>query len=175
MIFEGKNPNSRELVQIINREAYEFYQIRGEQVNARPNENSHRWNPSPVESLKINYDASWGQRTKVSRIGIVARNSKGQVVGGLNRQVRMGDAETLEAVTIFKGLQFAIDRRWTRIEIETDAHNVISHITGGGRYYRNLTTCETFLKRPGLEISSPGDPYQERRLNVQTGSPPKQE
>lgn len=80
MIFEDKNPNPRELVQFINRETSEFRQVRREQANARSNENSHHWNPPPVDSIKIICDASWCQKTNVGRISVVSRNSMGQVV-----------------------------------------------------------------------------------------------
>lgn len=61
----------------------------------------------------------------------MAHNSIGQVVRGLNRQLRAADTELLEALAIFEGQKLTIERH---LVIETDAQNVINHISGVGRY-----------------------------------------
>lgn len=70
----------------------------------------------------------------IGRINVVAHNSIGQVVRGLNRQLRAADTELLEALAIFEGQKLTIERHWAQLVIETDAQNVINHISGVGRY-----------------------------------------
>lgn len=43
-----------------------------------------KWFASPSGTIRINCDASWCKQTGMGGVGVIARDSSEQVVGGLN-------------------------------------------------------------------------------------------
>lgn len=52
-------------------------------------------------------------------VRVVAHDSVGQVVGGLNRRIRSEGIETLEAYVILEGTRMETEKGWTSVEIES--------------------------------------------------------
>lgn len=92
----------------------------------------------------------------MSIIGVIARNSRGVVVGGLNLQLRVTDPKVVKAKSILflKGVCLAIKKCWTNIIFVSYLANVIHHIQGWNNYWRNSTTISGIqsLYNLGIQI-----------------------
>lgn len=49
---------------------------------------------------------------------MVAQNSSGEVISGLNRRFQSNGVEVMKASTILEGMKLADERGWTIVEIE---------------------------------------------------------
>lgn len=92
-------------------------------------------------TIKVTCDASWCKLTWTCNIGILARNSEGQLIGGLNRKMTNDDIEMLEAMTILYRTRLAIENEWKQVEIESDSRVVINHLCGNILYLHHETIC----------------------------------
>lgn len=86
--------------------------------------------------VKINCDASWCPTTGQKGIGVIARNHSGEICGGWRSSTNGGSIEELEANTILQAVTIAVEKRWHRVTIESDAEVVINHLRGTDSLWR---------------------------------------
>lgn len=92
----------------------------------RPPESPVEWNPPSGSTLKLNFDASVAVSSWHDGLGIVARNSAGEVVAWKRKRVDfIVDPEVLEARAALVCVELALEKRWSTIMIEGDCIAVI--------------------------------------------------
>lgn len=101
------------------------------------NNNGRKLNCPMPRSTWINCDTSWCKQTRMREVGVIAHNSNGDIVGGINRRWCQNDrVDTLEPSTILEGVRLSVEKGWTLVEIESDSKVVIDQIKGGVSYWR---------------------------------------
>lgn len=88
--------------------------------------------------IKINVDAAWNAATSLGRIGIVARDHTGTVCGERQKHMIGGSVDELEADTVVEVMALAVDRGWSRVQVESDSDSetIINHLTGASFTWR---------------------------------------
>lgn len=77
----------------------------------------------------MNVDAAVSSKADYAGIGVLVRNSAGDVMAASTFQVLfLGDVEFVEAITVQKGIQFATDIGLVPAIIESDSLNVVNLI-----------------------------------------------
>lgn len=80
------------------------------------------WRPPDDGLIKINFDAAFSQDTGLATIAVLARDYKGEVVGGETYLVlNVADSFMAEARACERALVFAHKMGFRRLEVEGDA------------------------------------------------------
>ena len=100
-----------------------------EQISKSGNETikQDQWRPPPSGHYKINVDVAVHIEQKLTRLGAVIRNSKGQVIGAAVRSTSFQEdvtAATAEAVKL--GMEMAKEARLMDVIVETDCIGVVN-------------------------------------------------
>ncbi|KAL4347887.1 hypothetical protein GQ457_17G013650 [Hibiscus cannabinus] len=81
----------------------------------------------PEGFVKINTDGAFNQSTHEAGIGVIARNSTGEVLGGFAQHSGISiDALHTEFLAVVAGIQFAREKDWRDVHIETDSTIVVN-------------------------------------------------
>ncbi|KAL4279259.1 hypothetical protein GQ457_03G017210 [Hibiscus cannabinus] len=98
-----------------------------------PTTNRHCWHPPPGDFIKINTDGAFNPSTYEARIGVIARNSTGEVLGGFAQHSGVStDALHTEFLAVVAGLQLAREKGWRFVHIETDSATVVNKFNRTG-------------------------------------------
>ncbi|KAL4347289.1 hypothetical protein GQ457_17G007720 [Hibiscus cannabinus] len=85
------------------------------------------WSP-PVGTVTLNVDGSFHSDGGAG-IGVVARDSSGQVLCGLARHMdNLSEVEFAEHSTLLAELHLVLDRGWTRVQIEMDSAQTVNRL-----------------------------------------------
>jgi len=92
-----------------------------------------KWVPPPPEWLKVNSDAA-----TITEVGTglvwVARDHKGRILeAGVERLKMQMSPEITEATAARWAIQWASERSWDRLIIESDAKGLISKLYSGNK------------------------------------------
>lgn len=66
--------------------------------------------------------------TNTTGICVVAQNNEGNIMGGINRNLRSDNITIMEATTIHEVIRLAKEMRWCNITIEFNSQEVIQQI-----------------------------------------------
>ena len=111
--------------------------VKQEQAGARQS----RWSPPPIDVVAISVDAAVRAENRRVGLGIMARDSKGVVLGAETTVLHLGlSPQVAEASAVFHGMLFALDKGWSRIVIQSDCMEVISAIQKRGARATELGT-----------------------------------
>ncbi|XP_026383682.1 uncharacterized protein LOC113279193 [Papaver somniferum] len=80
----------------------------------------HKWEPPPLQYLKINIDASYNSSSLLAGIGIIIRNSTGAYVMGRGALRRASNAQQAEAWAMLEAMQLADSNGWSHVIFESD-------------------------------------------------------
>lgn len=88
-----------------------------------------RWQKPPYDKIKVNWDAAFVQKEDISRVGVIARNHNGQVIGSLKitRELR-GDAFIAEFFAFLQVVNFCIEAGFLNIILEGDTQLVVKEL-----------------------------------------------
>ncbi|KAK9037831.1 hypothetical protein V6N11_022730 [Hibiscus sabdariffa] len=87
------------------------------------------WSPPPSGTVTLNMDGSFSVGGGAG-IGVVARDSSGQVLCGLARHLDdLTEAEFAEHAALVAGLRFALDRGWTSVLVEMDSAQTVNRLS----------------------------------------------
>lgn len=67
---------------------------------------------------------------------MIARDSRGENVGGPNRRNRIDGVEIMEASTILEGVRLATEKGWRKVEFEPESSVVLAQIKGDTTHSR---------------------------------------
>ena len=109
------------------------------------------WRPPTGLMYKLNFDASVFACTRSSGVGVIVRNSLGEVMAGLSaRGPAVANSEEAEALACRKAVEFAMDAGFTNLVIEGDNAAVIKAIASPwldrsrlGHIYDDICTLAT--------------------------------
>ncbi|KAK9009199.1 hypothetical protein V6N11_035744 [Hibiscus sabdariffa] len=102
------------------------------------------WSPPPVGTVTLNVDGSF-HCAGGAGIGVVARDSSGQVLCGLARHIDdLSEAEFVEHAALLAGLHLALDRGWTSVQIEMDSAQTVNQLC-------QPSSCDLSIFGPSLE------------------------
>ncbi|XP_024178414.1 uncharacterized protein LOC112184388 [Rosa chinensis] len=90
------------------------------------------WKTPPPNYHKVNCDASWKAPHKAG-IGIIIRNSNGELHCGAASPAHCGSIAEAEAFAILQGVSLAVTTNLRKVIIESDAKEVISDLREVGR------------------------------------------
>ncbi|XWS71007.1 hypothetical protein CRYUN_Cryun03dG0100000 [Craigia yunnanensis] len=96
-------------------------------------DNKSEWRPPEEGWIKINCDRACISKTNEAAYGILARDSKGNVVASIEKKFVSVEAEVAEALAIKQVVKLVIEKRYQKVEIESDAKLIIDEINGRGR------------------------------------------
>ncbi|XP_024035766.1 uncharacterized protein LOC112096697 [Citrus clementina] len=97
--------------------------------NSKTNNPRQAWQSPPQPWYKVNVNAAVSSRANHAGIGVLVRNSAGDVMAASISQVPfLGDVEFVEALVVQKGVRLTSDIRLTPTIIESDSLNVVNLI-----------------------------------------------
>ncbi|PPS11103.1 hypothetical protein GOBAR_AA09521 [Gossypium barbadense] len=75
----------------------------------------------PLESwVKVNCDGVFDASTACADIGVLGRNSSGEMLDGIGKRIIVDSFEVVEAKAMVTKIELAVKNRWTNVIIETD-------------------------------------------------------
>ena len=91
------------------------------------------WKPPPDPVFKLNFDAAIFSDLNMSRVGVIIRNCKGEVMVAMTAKgPPVGGSEEAEILACRRALEFAIDAGFTDLVIEGDNEAVMSSLSSFG-------------------------------------------
>ncbi|OIT40116.1 putative ribonuclease h protein [Nicotiana attenuata] len=97
-----------------------------------------KWIPQKPNYYKLNTDGATSSETDADEIGGVIRNHLGAWMVGFAGQVPHVHCITTELHALIKGLSLALEMQLIPLEVETDAHEVITLLDTDNSKYTNL-------------------------------------
>ncbi|XP_042974660.1 uncharacterized protein LOC122306292 [Carya illinoinensis] len=92
-----------------------------------------RWESPPSGVFKLNVDGAFSSNGSVSGIGVIVRNSKGEVImSAAKKELSVMTAVEVEALAIIRGLQLCIDLEIQNLVIESDSLLVVKEFNKQG-------------------------------------------
>ncbi|XVF53229.1 hypothetical protein PTKIN_Ptkin05aG0083200 [Pterospermum kingtungense] len=87
------------------------------------------WKPTVGDCFKVNFDGAFSVHEKKGGVGIIIRNSEGEVMGTLATSISLVTNHLLvKAIMGVKVLEFAKDMGFTKIILEGDSISVINRL-----------------------------------------------
>ncbi|KAK3212651.1 hypothetical protein Dsin_017357 [Dipteronia sinensis] len=94
--------------------------------------NDVKWKPSEKGFYKINYDAALNVSHQWVGIGVVIRDSQGQVMASSMQRIKAGyDPQLTEAVAVLRGIKLEFDTDLVPFVAEIDALGVVNRVNSG--------------------------------------------
>ncbi|XP_040960200.1 uncharacterized protein [Gossypium hirsutum] len=85
-----------------------------------------KWKHPPNQTVKINFDAAYDERSSQAASGIVVRNTEGKaLISCLEIHHQIGSAFAAEALACRRAVQIGIEMKWSKIIIEGDSLSII--------------------------------------------------
>ncbi|XVF79161.1 hypothetical protein PTKIN_Ptkin14bG0197700 [Pterospermum kingtungense] len=76
------------------------------------------WVPPPESYYKVNFDGSLHEQNRIGGIGVIVRNSSGEVMGALARPPQwFHDPMQIEALSAVTAVQFNLLRTWGLVKL----------------------------------------------------------
>ncbi|GAA0176382.1 hypothetical protein LIER_29386 [Lithospermum erythrorhizon] len=103
----------------------------GRQLLNRLMEGDERWVAPVLGFVKLNCDGAWDRNGWRASIGAVLRGSGGVFLGGLHK--KMGTASSAlvaEGLVVREDIQFAFERGFRKVEVESDSKYLIQILRG---------------------------------------------
>ncbi|KAA3457985.1 reverse transcriptase [Gossypium australe] len=123
-IHDKKNRSSKEIVSFIHGYIKELDAVR--KVNQSTFTEVVKWNSPPGQTVKINFDGAFGEKSKLSALGIVVRDSNDFVLL-TSTELHKGviSAFVTEAIACRQATQIALDINREEVIIEGDSLSII--------------------------------------------------
>lgn len=151
MTFENRRPDAQALLREMTDQAAMDQQNAGHgEGQSRQQRNKACWTKPTPGVIKINVDAPWNATSRLGGIGVVARDHTWRLCGGTNAHLSGDSVEELEAAVVVQWVLLAVDRGWTRVQVESDLETIIKHLLGASFTWR----IETLLSHARVLVSS---------------------
>lgn len=136
-MHDGKQPDPQDLVQFASAYLMRYKEAKQHFATVRPPESPRQWSPPSGAKIKINVDAAIFTQSNAAGLGIVARNSAGEVIAWRQRLVHsVLCPDTAETLVVLESVRMAVDFGWQEVIIESDCLSVINAIN-------SMETCLT--------------------------------
>ena len=95
--------------------------------NSSPQQSRPKWEPPPLSLLKINFDGAVFRETEEAGLGVVVRDSHGQVLASLAEKIKLpSSSNEVEALAAIQAITLAMDLNLPSFIVEGDSEVVIS-------------------------------------------------
>lgn len=84
-MFEAKIPQPGIIILEINATIDELMQLPNQRLSTPTANGEGKWTAPQPRTIQVNCDASWCKQTGMGGVSVIAHNSNGEVVGGINR------------------------------------------------------------------------------------------
>lgn len=79
------------------------------------------WNRLEERLIKVNCGWAFESNSRIVGIGVIARNSDGVIMNGINRKKMTANAFMAKAMDFKDGVKLAIEEKWQRVILEIDS------------------------------------------------------
>ena len=148
------NPPARQLLQEFN-EVHPSVPVQ----NSNPQQPRPKWEPPPTSLLKINFDGAVFRETEEAGLGVVVRDSHGQVLASLAEKIKLPPcSDEIEALAAVRVITLAMDLNLPSFIVEGDSEVVISalrseedsfssfgHLISSIKHYLVSCNCVSFF------------------------------
>ena len=115
-------PSARQTLQ----EFHEVHPAAPAQIST-PHQPRPKWEPPPTSLLKINFDGAIFRETEEAGLGVVIRDSHGQVLASLAEKIKLPScSDEVEALAVVRAITLAMDLNLPSFIVEGDSEVVIS-------------------------------------------------
>ena len=112
------------------REYYQYIVKRDNRVcNKIGRRVKQKWNAPEVGWVKIISDGAFESNKMEAGNGVIAKDSEGKIVGGVNRKFIVVCAAQIEAMAIRDAVNLAIERKFQKICLEMDFKELFQNLT----------------------------------------------
>ncbi|KAG8486373.1 hypothetical protein CXB51_019807 [Gossypium anomalum] len=123
-MYKKVSKSGKEIVSFVNSYILELNEIEKRSPKISPAVS--KWNHPLGQFVKINFDAAYDGRLCPSAVGIMARNSEGNIFLSCSKiYQRVASAFTTKAFACRKVTRIGIDVQWPKIIIEGDSLSII--------------------------------------------------
>ena len=92
----------------------------------------HKWLPPAATEFKANFDGAWFNESNKAGIGVVVRDSAGQVIAALAEKIKKPHSvECLEMMAARRAEVFAQEIDLQKCQFEGDSETIIKALNGG--------------------------------------------
>ena len=92
-----------------------------------------KWHPPTVGAVKTNYDGAMFRESDKAGIGVVIRDSEGQVLAALSEQiVKPPLVEILELLAARRAVKYTTELGYAQLVCEGDSESVVNSLRGSG-------------------------------------------
>lgn len=92
-----------------------------------------KWSPPIQDTVKTNFDGAWFTESDDACIGVVLRNSEGEVMATMSeKMLKPPSIEILEQLAARCAVVFTVETGFHQAVIEGDAESVIKSLHSGG-------------------------------------------
>ncbi|XP_075656584.1 uncharacterized protein LOC142626766 [Castanea sativa] len=110
----------------------EFHSVQLEQPQSAQSVEQTRWCPPPAPLLKVNFDGALFMESFKAGIGVVIRDSAGNVIGAMSERISLPKTvEDVEALACRRAMEFALEIGLHQVVLEGDSATVLNSNKGG--------------------------------------------
>lgn len=111
----------------------EFFEIHQQPPNLVRSAPCVKWSPPPVGLYKVNFDAALFDNSELARIGVVVRDSLGNIIGALSQKIaRPQSVKHVEALAACRAVTLVKELMLFQVCFEGDCQRVIQAINAPG-------------------------------------------
>lgn len=127
MVFKSSPPNLHAVCRGLELKDFEHYNsVKGPSFSIEPT--TARWKPPLTNFIKLNVDATW--KKQHSSIAVIAKDSKGDILGAWAKEQDMRDATSAKAAAIKWALELTQLHEFSYVMVERDAKVCIDALLG---------------------------------------------
>ncbi|KAK9275875.1 hypothetical protein L1049_023148 [Liquidambar formosana] len=128
LVFEGVQKGAREIVDTAYRLLIN-YTSTTQDPRLRSTVPQTRWCPPPIGSFKVNVDSSTFEGSKSVGIGVIVRDSEGQVIATETQHIHVDfPRKVVEAMGVHFAVHFVRDLGLTSVVVKGDNLEIINAI-----------------------------------------------
>ncbi|XP_026415988.1 uncharacterized protein LOC113311362 [Papaver somniferum] len=88
-----------------------------------------KWEKTPVQWKKLNFDAAFDKETKTCGIGLILRNCAVRCLEAMVKVTKAIDSEQAEGLALLEDVEWIKTKAWNNIIIEDDCKTIIEAVT----------------------------------------------
>lgn len=144
VVHNNQKGDAPELVLFAGNYLQRYKEVQHHNSAPRPPESVSCWTPPTGATVTVNVDASILKHQGAAGIGVVARDSSGNVLAWRQRKVDFIQCpEMAETLALVEGVELAVSAGWREVLVESDCQAIIRDVNS---QYRCLTSGGQFIE-----------------------------
>ena len=112
----------------------EFLEVQKKASKLNINHPPVKWTPAPEPIYKANFDAALFEHLGLAGLGVVFRDSGGNIIAALSQKIKLSQTvELAEALAARRAVTFAAELSIFKVMVEGDCMRVVQDLNGHGR------------------------------------------